>query len=143
MHDSRADGEETGAPAADVYKTHSSNMFDVLVDLKEIEALKKAQAQATTMFKQQLQDTDSELEKETLARAAGDDKLQKQIDELKQAVADEAKAGQADMDKLKDWVKGQLEPLEESLNDTTNQLADALKELEKRKADVDRLTKTF
>jgi len=107
----------------------------------EIEALKKAQAQATIMFKKQLQDTDSELEKEKLDRAAGDDKLQKQIDELKKALADEAKARQADMDKLKDWVKGKIDPLEKSLIDKNNQLADALKELEKLKADVDHLTK--
>ena len=93
--------------------------------------MKKAQAQATIMFKKQLQDTDSELEKEKLDRAAGDDKLQKQIDELKKAFADKANARQADMDKLKDWVKGKIEPLEKSLNDKNNQLADALEELEK------------
>jgi len=107
----------------------------------EIEALKKANAQMTVMFKKQLQETDAELEKEKLDRAAGDDKLQKQIDELKKALADEAKARQADMDKLKDWVKGKIDPLEKSLIDKNNQLADALKDLEKLKADVDHLSK--
>jgi len=52
----------------------------------EIEALKKANAQMTVMFKKQLQDTDDELEKEKATRASGDDNLQKQIDELKKTV---------------------------------------------------------
>jgi len=107
----------------------------------EIEALKKANAQMTVMFKKQLQDTDNELEKEKVDRANGDDNLQKQIDELKKALADEIKARAADMDKLKDWVKSKVDPLEKALSDKTNQLSDALKEIEKLKSDVDHLTK--
>jgi len=107
----------------------------------EIEALKKANAQMTVMFKKQLQDTDNELEKEKVDRANGDDNLQKQIDELKKALAQEIKDRAADMDKLKDWVKSKVDPLEKALADKTGQLSDALKEIEKLKADVDHLTK--
>jgi len=107
----------------------------------EIEALKKANAQMTVMFKKQLQDTDNELEKEKVDRANGDDNLQKQIDELKKALAAEIKDRAADMDKMKDWVKSKVDPLEKALGDKTNQLAEALKEIEKLKADVDHLTK--
>jgi len=107
----------------------------------EIEALKKANAQMTVMFKKQLQDTDDELEKEKVTRAAGDDNLQKQIDELKKQLAAEQKDRQNDEDKLKEFIKGKVDPLEKGLADTNKKVADATKDIDKLKSDVDLLDK--
>merc|ERR1719386_230316 len=59
-----SDDDAEGAPAAAVYKTHSSNIFDVLEDLKEkaegeLSALRKAESNAAhnfAMLKQSLED---------------------------------------------------------------------------------------
>jgi chromosome segregation ATPase len=107
----------------------------------EIEALKKANAQMTVMFKKQLQDTDDELEKEKVSRAAGDDNLQKQIDELKKSLAEEDKKTQSELEKLREWTKGKVDPLEKGLADTNRKVADANKDIEKLKTDVDHLEK--
>jgi len=107
----------------------------------EIEALKKANAQMTVMFKKQLQDTDDELEKEKASRAAGDDNLQKQIDELKKLLAEGDKKTQSDLEKLKEWVKGKIDPLEKGLGDTNKKVADATKDIDKLKSEVDLLEK--
>jgi len=107
----------------------------------EIEALKKANAQMTVMFKKQLQDTDDELEKEKATRASGDDNLQKQIDELKKQLAEGDKARQSDLEKLKEWVKGKVDPLEKGLGDVNKKVADATKDLDKLKGEVDLLEK--
>merc|ERR1719478_1359457 len=58
------DDSEFGAPAAAVYKTHSTNIFDVLEDLKEkaegeLSDLRKAESNAAhnySMLKQSLED---------------------------------------------------------------------------------------
>merc|ERR1719393_776049 len=58
------DDSELGAPAAAVYKTHSTNIFDVLEDLKEkaegeLSDLRKAESNAAhnySMLKQSLED---------------------------------------------------------------------------------------
>merc|ERR1719414_1704600 len=59
-----ADDAEFGAPAAAVYKTHSSNILDTLEDLKEkaeeqLSSLRKAETSAKhnySMLKQSLED---------------------------------------------------------------------------------------
>merc|ERR1719386_684523 len=59
-----SDDDGAGAPAAAVYKTHSTNIFDVLEDLKEkaegeLSALRKAESNAAhnfAMLKQSLED---------------------------------------------------------------------------------------
>merc|ERR1712100_300976 len=61
---SGSDDEELGAPAAAVYKTHSTSIFDVLEDMKEkaegqLDELRKAESTAThnyNMLKQSLTD---------------------------------------------------------------------------------------
>merc|ERR1719476_1072451 len=62
---SDSDDAELGAPAADVYNTHSTNIFDVLEDLKEkaeeqLSALRKAETNTQhnfDMLKQSLEDS--------------------------------------------------------------------------------------
>merc|ERR1719291_90222 len=59
-----ADDDEIGAPAAAVYKTHSTSIFDVLEDLKEkaegeLSSLRKAETNSAhnfAMLKQSLDD---------------------------------------------------------------------------------------
>merc|ERR1719390_244088 len=61
---SNADEDDAGAPAAAVYKTHSTNIFDVLEDLhekaeSELSDLRKAESNAAhnyAMLKQSLDD---------------------------------------------------------------------------------------
>merc|ERR1719364_625627 len=60
----QSDADDAGAPAAAVYKTHSTNIFDVLEDLREkaageLSALRKAESNAAHnygMLKQSLDD---------------------------------------------------------------------------------------
>merc|ERR1719386_686361 len=64
-HGSEEDDEELGAPAASVYKTHSTSIFDILEDLKEkaegqLADLRKAESATKhnyNMLKQSLEDS--------------------------------------------------------------------------------------
>jgi len=105
----------------------------------EIEALKRANLQATCMFKRELQDAESELDKERLDRSAEDFVLQRKIDNLRRDMSNQVKARAADTDKLKVSIKGKFESLEKSVTHNTIQLEGALKDLTKLKADVDLL----
>merc|ERR1719473_373960 len=83
------DDEEPGAPAAAVYKTHSTGIFDLLEDLKEkgegeLSDLRKAETNAAhnfAMLKQSLED-----------QIAADTK-DKSEEEANKAAAEEGKAG--------------------------------------------------
>jgi len=79
---SEDDDSEFGAPAAAVYKTHSTNIFDVLEDLKEkaegeLSDLRKAESNAAhnySMLKQSLEDQlaadNKDLDREKAAKSA-------------------------------------------------------------------------
>merc|ERR1712187_157826 len=82
MGNSDADDGEIGAPAAAVYKTHSSNILDVLEDMKEkaeeqLNDLRKAETNTAhnyDMLKQSLEDSikadNHDLAEEKAAKAA-------------------------------------------------------------------------
>jgi hypothetical protein len=84
-----ADDDELGAPAAAVYKTHSTSIFDVLEDLKEkadgeLSSLRKAETNSAhnfAMLKQSLED-----------KIANDEK-DKAATEAAKSAAEESKAG--------------------------------------------------
>merc|ERR1719238_135283 len=86
---SQNDDDEVGAPAAAVYKTHSTGIFDLLEDLKEkgegeLSDLRKAETNAAhnfAMLKQSLED-----------QIAADTK-DKKNEEANKAAAEEGKAG--------------------------------------------------
>lgn len=94
QHESSEDDEETGAPAATVYKTHSSNIFDVLEDLKEkaeeeLSGLRKAETSAKHNY---------EMLKQSLEDQAKDDARE----------MDEQKALKSDADSTKATAEGDL-----------------------------------
>merc|ERR1719476_63310 len=80
-----ADEEQLGAPAAAVYKTHSTSIFDVLEDLKEkaeeqLSSLRKAESNTRhnyDLLKQSLEDQISvdtkHMKEEQAAKAASDE----------------------------------------------------------------------
>jgi len=94
QHASSEEDEEPGAPAATVYKTHSSNIFDVLEDLKEkaeeeLSALRKAETSAKHNY---------EMLKQSLEDQAKDDARE----------MDEQKALKSDVDSTKATAEGDL-----------------------------------
>jgi len=94
QHESSEDDGETGAPAAAVYKTHSSNIFDVLEDLKEkaeeeLSGLRKAETSAKHNY---------EMLKQSLEDQAKDDSRE----------MDEQKALKSDADATKATAEGDL-----------------------------------
>merc|ERR1719333_822093 len=69
------DDDAPGAPAAAVYKTHSTNIFDTLVDLKEkaeeqLAALRKAESNTKHNFDLLKQSLDDQITDETKALKA-------------------------------------------------------------------------
>merc|ERR1719460_1352294 len=67
---SESDDEDMGAPAAAVYKTHSTSIFDVLEDMKEkassqLDDLRKAESTATHNYNMLKQSLEDEMENDT------------------------------------------------------------------------------
>merc|ERR1719465_141117 len=65
-----SDDDAPGAPAAAVYKTHSTNIFDVLEDLKEkaegeLSALRKAESNSKHNFEMLKQSLDDQISHDT------------------------------------------------------------------------------
>jgi len=84
-----SDDDVVGAPAAAVYKTHSTNIFDVLEDLKEkaegeLSALRKAESNAAHNFAMLKQSLDDQMAADT--KGLNEEKTSK-------AAAEEGKAG--------------------------------------------------
>jgi chromosome segregation ATPase len=84
-----SDDDVAGAPAAAVYKTHSTNIFDVLEDLKEkaegeLSALRKAESNAAHNFAMLKQSLDDQMAADT--KGMNEEKSAK-------AAAEEGKAG--------------------------------------------------
>jgi chromosome segregation ATPase len=87
--ETNADEDDAGAPAAAVYKTHSTNIFDVLEDLKEkaegeLSALRKAESNAAHNYNMLKQSLDDQIAADT--KGMNDEKASK-------AEAEEGKAG--------------------------------------------------
>jgi len=100
---SNSDDEELGAPAAAVYKTHSSSIFDVLEDMKE-----KAETQLDELRK-------------------AESTTKHNFSMLKQSLEDEMNADNKDMDEEKS-LKAAAEETEAT---STGDLAETVKELAK------------
>merc|ERR1719440_195201 len=86
--DSNDDDQPSGSPAAAVYKTHSTNIFDTLEDLKEkaeeqLAALRKAESNTKHNFDLLKQSLDDQIADETKAKTA---------EEASKAASDETKA---------------------------------------------------
>mmetsp|Transcript_14845 Transcript_14845/g.34970 ORF Transcript_14845/g.34970 Transcript_14845/m.34970 type:complete len:696 (-) Transcript_14845:57-2144(-) len=102
--DSEDEDEELGAPAAAVYKTHSSSILDVLEDMKdkaeeELASLRKSEMQALHKFellKQSLTDENAALTKELgetkSAKAEASECMAQQTSDLGVATSDLKKA---------------------------------------------------
>eukprot|EP00403_Amphidinium_massartii_P026043 CAMPEP_0178402504 /NCGR_PEP_ID=MMETSP0689_2-20121128/16877_1 /TAXON_ID=160604 /ORGANISM="Amphidinium massartii, Strain CS-259" /LENGTH=699 /DNA_ID=CAMNT_0020023409 /DNA_START=30 /DNA_END=2129 /DNA_ORIENTATION=- len=101
---SEDDDEELGAPAAAIYKTHSSNILDVLEDMKdkaeeELANLRKAEMESAhgyDVLKQSLTDENAALTKELgetkAAKAEAGECVAQQTSDLNVATADLKKA---------------------------------------------------
>merc|ERR1719281_2131529 len=109
-----ADDEELGAPAAAVYKTHSSSIFDVLEDMKE-----KAEGQLAELRK-------------------AESTTKHQYNMLKQSLEDEIEADSKDMDEEKSLKAA----TEENKANAEGDLAETVKELEKDKASLEEASTT-
>jgi len=113
QQNSASDDEEPGAPAAAVYKTHSTSIFDILEDMKEkaesqLDELRKAESNSKHQFNMLKQSLEDEIEADT-----------KDMDEEKslKAATEETKAT-AEGD-LAETVK-ELKKDKESLETTSN-----------------------
>merc|ERR1719163_126125 len=88
---SESDDEELGAPAAAVYKTHSSSIFDVLEDMKEkaegqLAELRKAESSKKHNFNMLKQSLTDEIEADT--KDMDDEKSFKAATEESKAIAE-------------------------------------------------------
>merc|ERR1719240_1753372 len=106
-----ADDDDAGAPAAAVYKSHSSNIVDVLEDLKEkaeeeLSALRKAETNAKHNYGMLKQSLDDQVAADT--KDMGEEKAAK-------AAAEETKAG----------AEGDLAATEKDLANSKNALETA------------------
>merc|ERR1719199_28664 len=86
-----SDDEELGAPAAAVYKTHSSSIFDVLEDMKEkaegqLDELRKAESTSKHNFNMLKQSLEDEMEADNKDMA--EEKSLKAASEEQQATAE-------------------------------------------------------
>jgi len=91
QQNAEADDEELGAPAASVYKSHSSNIFDVLEDLKEkaegqLAELRKAEAATKHNYNMLKQSLEDQIEADT--KDLDDEKALKASTEESKAVAE-------------------------------------------------------
>jgi hypothetical protein len=111
---SAADDEELGAPAAAVYKTHSTSIFDVLEDMKE-----KAEGQLADLRK-------------------AESNTKHQYNMLKQSLEDEIEADTKDMDEEKSLKAA----TEENKANAEGDLAETVKELAKDKASLEEASTT-
>jgi chromosome segregation ATPase len=111
---SASDDEEPGAPAAAVYKTHSTSIFDVLEDMKE-----KAESQL-----------------DELRKAESNSKHQYNM--LKQSLEDEIEADTKDMDEEKSLKAA----TEEKKATAEGDLAETVKELKKDKESLETTSTT-
>merc|ERR1719281_503454 len=109
-----ADDEELGAPAAAVYKTHSTSIFDVLEDMKE-----KAEGQLADLRK-------------------AESTTKHNFDMLKQSLEDEIEADTKDMDEEKSLKAA----TEEQKAGAEGDLAETTKELAKDKASLEEASTT-
>mmetsp|Transcript_76393 Transcript_76393/g.120658 ORF Transcript_76393/g.120658 Transcript_76393/m.120658 type:complete len:697 (+) Transcript_76393:52-2142(+) len=113
QQNSVSDDEEPGAPAAAVYKTHSTTIFDVLEDMKEkaesqLDDLRKAESNSKHQYNMLKQSLEDEIEADT-----------KDMDEEKSLkAATEEKKAMAEGD-LAETVK-ELKKDKESLETTSN-----------------------
>jgi chromosome segregation ATPase len=114
QQNSASDDEEPGAPAAAVYKTHSTSIFDVLEDMKE-----KAESQL-----------------DELRKAESNSKHQYSM--LKQSLEDEIEADTKDMDEEKSLKAA----TEETKATATGDLAETVKELKEDKASLETTSTT-
>jgi chromosome segregation ATPase len=108
------DDQEPGAPAAAVYKTHSTSIFDVLEDLKE-----KAEGQLSDLRK-------------------AESTAQHNFDMLKQSLTDEIEADTKDMDEEKSLKAS----TEEQQATAEGDLAETVKELKKDNESLEVATTT-
>jgi hypothetical protein len=108
------DLQEPGAPAAAVYKTHSTSIFDVLEDMKE-----KAEGQLSDLRK-------------------AEQTAQHNFNMLKQSLTDEIEADTKDMDEEKDLKAA----TEEQKATAEGDLAETVKELNTDKASLKTATTT-
>jgi len=106
---SGSDDEELGAPAAAVYKTHSTSIFDVLEDMKE-----KAETQLADLRK-------------------AESNTKHQYNMLKQSLEDEIEADTKDMNEEKSLKAAS----EEQQANAEGDLAETVKELKKDKASLE------
>jgi len=88
---SDADDQELGAPAAAVYKTHSTSIFDVLEDMKEkaeaqLDELRKAESTAKHNYNMLRQSLEDEMENDT--KDMEEEKSLKAASEEQQATAE-------------------------------------------------------
>merc|ERR1719395_3071 len=111
---SGSDDEELGAPAAAVYKTHSTSIFDVLEDMKE-----KAEGQLSDLRK-------------------AESTAQHNFDMLKQSLTDEIEADTKDMDEEKSLKAS----TEEQQATAEGDLAEIVKELKKDNESLEVATTT-
>jgi predicted nucleic acid-binding Zn-ribbon protein len=111
---SGSDDEELGAPAAAVYKTHSTSIFDVLEDMKE-----KAEGQLADLRK-------------------AESNTKHQYNMLKQSLEDEIEADTKDMDEEKSLKAA----TEENKANAEGDLAETVKELAKDKASLEEASTT-
>jgi chromosome segregation ATPase len=114
QQNSASDDEEPGAPAAAVYKTHSTSIFDVLEDMKE-----KAESQL-----------------DELRKAESNSKHQYNM--LKQSLEDEIEADTKDMDEEKSLKAA----TEEKKATAEGDLAETVKELKKDKESLETTSTT-
>merc|ERR1719465_118499 len=108
------DDQEPGAPAAAVYKTHSTSIFDVLEDMKE-----KAESQLSDLRK-------------------AESTAQHNFDMLKQSLTDEIEADTKDMDEEKSLKAS----TEEQQATAEGDLAETVKELKKDNESLEVATTT-
>merc|ERR1719482_2273906 len=108
------DDQEPGAPAAAVYKTHSTSIFDVLEDMKE-----KAEGQLSDLRK-------------------AESTAQHNFDMLKQSLTDEIEADTKDMDEEKSLKAS----TEEQQATAKGDLAETVKELKKDNESLEVATTT-
>jgi len=106
---SGSDDEEMGAPAAAVYKSHSTSIFDILEDMKE-----KAETQLADLRK-------------------AESTTKHQYNMLKQSLEDEIEADTKDMDEEKSLKAA----TEENQANAEGDLAETVKELKKDKASLE------
>merc|ERR1719281_1238378 len=111
---SGSEDDELGAPAAAVYKSHSSSIFDVLEDMKE-----KAEGQLAELRK-------------------AESTTKHQYNMLKQSLEDEIEADSKDMDEEKSLKAA----TEENKANAEGDLAETVKELEKDKASLEEASTT-